>query len=78
MARPFVAPPGIPDDRKEALRKAFDETMADPEFVAEAKHRGLEVNPVSGAAIDTLLDGLYRTPADVVAEVRATIAAGGK
>ena len=32
MARPFAAPPGIPDDRKAALRKAFDEAWADPEF----------------------------------------------
>jgi tripartite-type tricarboxylate transporter receptor subunit TctC len=78
MARPFLAPPGIPEDRKQALRKAFDETTTDPDFVAEAKHRGLEVNPVSGAEIDKLLDELYRTPADVVAEVRATIAEGGK
>src|SRR4029078_5762167 len=36
LGRPFAAPPGIPDDRKAALRKAFDETMKDPEFVAEA------------------------------------------
>ena len=50
MARPFTAPPGIPDDRKAALRKAFDDTMSDPEFLAEAKARGQEVNPVSGAA----------------------------
>jgi len=78
MARPFVAPPGIPEDRKQALRAAFDETMADPEFLAEAKARGLEVNPVSGVDIDKLIRELYQTPADVVAEVRATIARGAK
>ena len=37
MGRPFTAPPGIPDDRKQMLRNAFDETMKDPEFLAEAK-----------------------------------------
>jgi tripartite-type tricarboxylate transporter receptor subunit TctC len=78
MARPFVAPPGIPEDRKQALRAAFDKTMADPEFLAEAKARGLDVNPVSGADIDRLIRELYQTPADVVAEVRATIAQGAK
>jgi tripartite-type tricarboxylate transporter receptor subunit TctC len=78
MARPFAAPPKIPEDRKQALRKAFDDTMADPDFLAEAKQRGLEVNPVSGAEIDKLLAELYQSPADVVAEVRATIAEGGK
>ena len=52
--------------------------MADPEFLAEAKQRGLEVNPVSGAEIDTLIDDLYHSPSDVVAEVRASIAPGAK
>ncbi|HEY2137622.1 MAG TPA: tripartite tricarboxylate transporter substrate-binding protein [Xanthobacteraceae bacterium] len=78
MARPFVAPPGIPAERKLALRAAFEQTMADPEFLAEAKERGLEVNPVTGDDIDKLLEDLYQTPADVVAEVRAIIAPGAK
>jgi tripartite-type tricarboxylate transporter receptor subunit TctC len=76
MARPFLAPPGIPDDRKQALRAAFDETMKDPAFLAEAKQHGLEVNPVSGAEIDKLIEELYQTPADIIAEVRASIAPG--
>jgi tripartite-type tricarboxylate transporter receptor subunit TctC len=78
MARPFTAPPGIPAERKAALRKAFDETMKDPAFLEEAKQRGLEVNPVSGAEIDELIGELYRSPPDVVAEVRASIAPGAK
>jgi tripartite-type tricarboxylate transporter receptor subunit TctC len=78
MARPFVAPPGLPDDRKQALRKAFDETMADPEFLDEAKQHGLEVNPVRGVEIDKLIGDLYQTPPDVVAEVRAIVAQGAK
>jgi tripartite-type tricarboxylate transporter receptor subunit TctC len=76
MARPFLAPPGIPDDRKQALRAAFDETLKDPAFLAEARQRGLEVNPVSGAEIDKLIEELYQTPADIIAEVRASIAPG--
>ena len=70
MGRPFMAPPGLPDDRKAALRAAFDATMKDPEFVAEAKARGQEVNPVSGAEIDRLLAELYATPNDVVEETK--------
>ena len=66
MARPYVAPPGIPAERAGALRKAFDETMKDPEFVAEAQKTDLEVHPVSGAEIDKLLAELYATPQDVV------------
>ena len=73
MGRPFMAPPGIPDDRKMALRKAFDDTMRDPEFLAEAKLRKQEVNPVSGAEIDKLVAELYATPKDVVAITRKAI-----
>jgi tripartite-type tricarboxylate transporter receptor subunit TctC len=73
MARPYAAPPGIPEDRKAALRKAFDETWADPELLAEMKARGQEVNPVSGAALDKLIAELYATPKAVVAETRKAI-----
>jgi tripartite-type tricarboxylate transporter receptor subunit TctC len=73
MGRPFMAPPAIPADRQAALRKAFADTMADPEFLAEARARGQEVNPVSGAELDKMLAELYRTPADVVAETKAAI-----
>ena len=77
MARPFMAPPGIPDDRKAALRKAFDDAWADPELLAEMKARGQEVNPVSGAALDALIAELYATPKDVVEETRRAIGGSG-
>ena len=78
MGRPVVAPPAIPADRKQALRRAFDATMADPDYVAEATSRGLEINPVGGADLDKLLDDLYATPPDIIAEVRAIITPGAK
>jgi len=78
MGRPLVAPPGTPDGRKEALRRAFDITMADPDYVTEATARGLEVNPVNGADLDKLLDQLYATPSAVLAETKAIIAEGAK
>lgn len=74
MGRPFMAPPGLPPDRAAALRTAFDATMKDPEFVAEATARGQEVNPVSGAALDKLIAELYATPKDVVDETKRAIA----
>jgi len=73
MARPFVAPPGIPDDRKLALRKAFDATMKDPEFLAEAEKAELEVNPVSGAEIDRVLAEVYRTPKDIAEKAKKAL-----
>src|ERR1700726_2596012 len=70
MGRPFAGPPGIPADRAQASRQAFDLTMKDPEFLAEAATRGLEINPVSGPDIEKLIAELYQTPKDVVAEAR--------
>jgi tripartite-type tricarboxylate transporter receptor subunit TctC len=73
MARPFIAPPSLPEERRTALRKAFDDTMADPELIAEMKARGQEVNPVSGPAIEKMIAELYASPKDVVAETRKAI-----
>ena len=78
MGRPFAAPPGLPEDRRQALRQAFTDTLQDQAFLAEAKSSKLEVNPVSGAEIDTLVRDLYATPADVVAEARAAITRGAQ
>lgn len=66
MARPFAAPPGIPADRKAALVKAFDDTMKDPDYLADAKKLDIDVNPVSAKALKELLAELYATPKDVV------------
>ncbi|HEY6256865.1 MAG TPA: hypothetical protein VIY51_13835 [Xanthobacteraceae bacterium] len=65
MARPFAAPPGIPQERLRALRAAFDATMRDKDFLAEAQQLDLEVRPVSGAEIDALVASLARTPAEI-------------
>jgi len=66
MARPFVAPPGIPPERLTALRKAFDATMQDLEFLADANRQGLDVRPVTGTAADALIAQVYATAPDVV------------
>jgi tripartite-type tricarboxylate transporter receptor subunit TctC len=66
MARPFAAPPGIPAARAKALRDAFDATMKDPDFLAEAKRLDLEVRPVAGVKIDALVSEIYSYLADVV------------
>ena len=61
MAWPFTAPPGAPAERVEALRKAFDDTMRDREFLAEAERLNLEITPVQGVRIQALIEELYRT-----------------
>jgi tripartite-type tricarboxylate transporter receptor subunit TctC len=71
MAWPLVAPPGVPAERIKALRDAFDATMRDPEFLAEAARQKLIINPVSGEKISTLLDRVYAMPKDVLDRVAA-------
>jgi tripartite-type tricarboxylate transporter receptor subunit TctC len=62
MARPFLAPPGIPADRAAALRKAFDDTMKDPDFRAEADKMMVEISPMTGVDVNAMLSELYATP----------------
>jgi tripartite-type tricarboxylate transporter receptor subunit TctC len=62
MGRPYLAPPGIPKDRAEALRKAFMDTMKDPEFLADAEKSQLEITPVGGAEVEKLVKDILQTP----------------
>jgi tripartite-type tricarboxylate transporter receptor subunit TctC len=73
VGRPFFTTPEVPADRKAALRAAFDATMKDPEFLADAAKSDWEVTPVSGPTIDAFIGDIYRTPKDVVAKAAAAI-----
>ncbi|MDE2474724.1 MAG: hypothetical protein KGO48_06730 [Alphaproteobacteria bacterium] len=73
LARPFVAPPGIPAGREAVLRKAFDDTMKDPAFLADARKTMIDINPVSGPEVDAIVAGLYATPKDVVQKAMRAI-----
>src|SRR6185369_14070515 len=53
-ARPYFVPPGVPPERVEALRRAFDATMKDPAYRAEAAKLQLEVLPMTGEAVQAL------------------------
>ena len=70
MGRPYLAPPSLPADRVAALRTAFMDTMADKDFLAEAEKTELEINPVSGADVEKLVQEVYATPADIVAKAK--------
>ena len=73
MGRPFVAPPDVPADRVEALRRAFDATMQDKAFLAEADKLGLEIQPVSGERLQELIVKMFSAPPDVVEAARNAI-----
>jgi tripartite-type tricarboxylate transporter receptor subunit TctC len=62
MARPFVAPPGLPPQRVETLRRAFAATMADPEFLAEAARLHIPVKDTKWQEMQTLIREAYATP----------------
>ena len=51
-ARPYLLPPGTPKDRVQILRKAFIDTMKDPEFLADATKAKLDLNPLDGAELE--------------------------
>jgi tripartite-type tricarboxylate transporter receptor subunit TctC len=59
IARPFAAPPGVPEERARALREAFAATLLDPDFIADAKGQSLDVDPVSGADVASLIREVY-------------------
>jgi tripartite-type tricarboxylate transporter receptor subunit TctC len=75
---PVTAPPGVPADRLAALRKAFSDTMKDPEFLKIATERKLEIEPSSGEEVKKVVDDLISTPKDVIAKIKQGLAAAEK
>jgi tripartite-type tricarboxylate transporter receptor subunit TctC len=73
MARPIAAPPDVPAERVKALQQAFDATMKDPLFLAEAKQIGLEINPLSGEEMAARIREMQTTPQAVVDRLRGLL-----
>jgi hypothetical protein len=63
----------VPDDRVAALRRAFDETMKDPAFLADAEKRKMEIWPLSGEEMQKLVGRVIRSTPDVVAKAKSAI-----
>jgi tripartite-type tricarboxylate transporter receptor subunit TctC len=70
FGRPFFMPPNVPAARVNAIRRAFDATMKDKEYLADADKLKLEIDPMSGESIAKMLEDIAKTPPDVVARVR--------
>jgi tripartite-type tricarboxylate transporter receptor subunit TctC len=73
IARPVAAPPGVPPDRVELLRRAFDATMQDPAFLAEAEKLHLEIDPLSGEQVQDIVQSVLATPKPVINQIQATL-----
>jgi len=76
--RPIAAPPGVPAERVAALRRAFDATMTDPEFVAEAGKLQMEIEPLTAAQIDALLATAYGAPRPIVQQAAELLEPAGQ
>jgi tripartite-type tricarboxylate transporter receptor subunit TctC len=78
--RPYMAPPGVPEDRVAALRKAFEATMKDPQFLADAEKTHLWIDPLPWEQMHALLDRAYSAPPDVIERAKELIkrVMGGK
>jgi tripartite-type tricarboxylate transporter receptor subunit TctC len=74
IARPYIAPPGIPVERVKALRDGFIATMRDPEFLAETGKLGLTIDPTSGEEMERIVRDAYALPEAVKLKVRKALA----
>ena len=74
MARPFAAPPGVPDERAKALQAAFLAAHHDPRFVEEADRLGVDISPVDADQIALSVEQLAQAPPSVLAYMKQLLA----
>ena len=73
LARPIATNAGVPGERVNALRRAFDATMADAEFLADARRQGMEISPMAGEALQRLIGEIVDAPAAVKEAMRRVL-----
>jgi hypothetical protein len=71
--RSFIAPPETPAETLKILRDAFDATMKDPQFLAEAEKLRIDVAPLGGAKVQDVVQKLYESPKDIIEKARLAI-----
>jgi hypothetical protein len=76
VGRPLATSPAVPPERLRALRNAFDSMVRDPNFVLDAEKQKLEVRPMSGADLETLVREIIGAPSHVKERVKAFIVPG--
>jgi tripartite-type tricarboxylate transporter receptor subunit TctC len=69
IVRVYVTAPRTPKERVQILRKAFAATLQDPDFLAEAKKVQLDVNPLTGDEVKSVVDGLFKIDAATVSKL---------
>jgi tripartite-type tricarboxylate transporter receptor subunit TctC len=74
VGRPFIASPAVPAERVRILRDAFNATMQDPQFMAEAQKLRLPISPKTGEEALKVVEEIYATPDEIVAAARKVTA----
>jgi tripartite-type tricarboxylate transporter receptor subunit TctC len=73
IGRPIATTPGVPAERVAALRQAFDETLRDPAFIADAQRQRLEIRAMAGGELADLVRQVIETPAELRERVKLAI-----
>jgi tripartite-type tricarboxylate transporter receptor subunit TctC len=71
--RPYFTASGTPDEVVTTLRAAFDATLRDPQFLADAQKMGIDVSPLPGTQVQAMVEKLYATPKNIVERAKAAI-----
>jgi tripartite-type tricarboxylate transporter receptor subunit TctC len=71
--RSYIAPPGVAPEQLAILRKAFDDTMKDPNYLADAEKLRIDISPLPGTQVQQIVQKLHATPKDIVEKARAAI-----
>ncbi len=77
IGRPLFVGPGVPAERVAMLRRAFDETVKDPEFIRDAKEGKMDLDPVSGEDLQKLIGEIVATPKHIADRLTGIIGGGG-
>ena len=78
MGRPYVAPPGVPADRLDALRKSFFEMLKDPQFITEATKQEMIIDPSDHTEMEQMIARTYAVDEKIVAKAKALIDGAGQ
>jgi len=75
FGRPILAPPGVPPERVSILRQAFDRTMTDPGFLAEAAKLNMDIKPLAGVELQRIATEVVQSPPEGLARAKELIGA---
>jgi hypothetical protein len=73
LGRPYIMPPGVPAERVAAIQQAFLDTFADPDLLAEAHKISLDINAISGAAVEAVIAKMFAAPPELIQKAREAL-----